>query len=465
MRSSARTANALPAYVAYQGDGDVTAPLVYVNYGMKEDYDTLERLGVSVKGKIVIARYGAGWRGLKPKLAQEHGAVGCIIYSDPRDDGYSAEDEYPKGPARPPHGIQRGSVADMTLYPGDPLTPGIGATENAQRLAIKDSPVILKIPVLPVSYADAQHFLAALDGRVVPPQWRGSLPITYHVGGGAAKAHLAVKSDWGLKPIYDVVAMIPGSSDPDQWIMRGNHHDGWVFGAEDPISGQVALLAEAKAIGTLVKQGWRPKRTLVYLSWDAEEPMLLGSTEWAEEHADELKQKGLIYINTDGTSRGFLNAEGSHSLQHVINQVAAEVTDPETGASMLARKRAQLEVLGTNPGASEEAKETRENRGRSRRATFRSGRLGRGRIIRPSCSISGCRRSIWPMAARLTSAASIIRPMTRTNITRGLPIPDCAIRMRWRKPPDVWCCALPMSRRRRSAMAISRTRSGIISTR
>lgn len=356
--STYRMQNALPAYVAYQGDGDVTAPLVYVNYGMKEDYDALERLGVSVKGKIVIARYGVGWRGLKPKLAQQHGAVGCIIYSDPRDDGYTAEDAYPKGSARPPQGFQRGSVADMTLYPGDPLTPGVGATENAQRLAIKDSPVILKIPVLPISYSDAQHFLAALDGRVVPPQWRGSLPITYHVGGGGvAQVHIAVKSDWSLKPIYDVVATIPGTADPDQWVMRGNHHDGWVDGAEDPMSGQVALLAEAKAIGTLLKQGWRPKRTLVYLSWDAEEPMLLGSTEWAEQHADELKQKGLIYINTDGTSRGFLSAEGSHSLQHVINEIAANVTDPETGVSVLARKRAQLEVIGTNPGANEEARE------------------------------------------------------------------------------------------------------------
>jgi N-acetylated-alpha-linked acidic dipeptidase len=355
--STSRTADELPAYVAYQGDGDVTAPLVYVNYGMKEDYDTLERLGVSVKGKIAIARYGSGWRGLKPKLAQEHGAVGCIIYSDPRDDGYAVEDAYPKGPARPPQGFQRGSVADMTIYPGDPLTPGVGATENAQRLAIKDSPVILKIPVLPISHADAQHFLAALDGRVVPPQWRGSLPITYHVGGEAAKAHLAVKSDWSLKPAYDVVATIKGSSDPDQWVMRGNHHDGWVFGAADPMSGQIALLAEAKAIGTLVREGWRPKRTIVYLSWDAEEPMLLGSTEWAEEHAAELKEKGLAYINTDGSGRGFLNAEGSHSLQHLVNQVAADVTDPETGVSVLARKRAQLEVLGSNPGANEEAKE------------------------------------------------------------------------------------------------------------
>src|SRR5438270_7630471 len=355
--SSARTANALPAYVAYQGDGHVTALLVYVNVGMNEDYDALERLGVSVKGKIVIVRYGVGWRGLKPKLAQQHGAVGCIIYSDPRDDGYSAEDTYPKGPARPPQGFQRGSVADMTLYPGDPLTPGVGATENAKRFSVAESPVILKIPVLPISYADAEHFLTALDGRVVPAQWRGALPITYHVGGEAAKVHLAVKSEWTLKPIYDVVATIRGSTDPDQWVMRGNHHDGWVFGAEDPMSGQVALLAEAKAIGALVKQGWRPKRTLVYLSWDAEEPMLLGSTEWAEEHAAELKQKGLIYVNTDGTSRGFLNVEGSHSLQHVINGIAADVTDPEQGVSVLARKRAQLEELGTNTGANEDAKD------------------------------------------------------------------------------------------------------------
>jgi len=356
--TSSRTANELPAYVAYQGDGDVTAPLVYVNYGMKEDYDTLQRLGVSVQGKIVIARYGAGWRGLKPKLAQAHGAVGCIIYSDPQDDGYAVDDAYPKGPARPANGFQRGSVADMTLYPGDPLTPGIGATENAPRLKIADAPVILKIPVLPISHGDAQHFLAALDGRAVPAAWRGSLPITYHVGGGgAAKAHLAVKSDWSLKPAYDVVATIKGSTYPDQWILRGNHHDGWVFGASDPMSGQVALLDEAKAIGTLVKQGWRPKRTIVYLSWDAEEPMLLGSTEWAETHAAELKQKGLVYINSDGNGRGFLNAEGSHSLQHLVNSVAADVIDPETNVSVLARKRAQMQVIGSAPGASEEAKE------------------------------------------------------------------------------------------------------------
>jgi N-acetylated-alpha-linked acidic dipeptidase len=355
--TSSRTKNELPAYVAYQGDGDVTAPLVYVNYGMQEDYKTLERLGVSVQGKIVIARYGSGWRGLKPKLAQEHGAVGCIIYSDPRDDGYSAEDAYPKGPARPANGFQRGSVSDVTLYPGDPLTPEIGATANAQRLTIANAPAILKIPVLPISYGDAQHFLTALDGRVVPAAWRGSLPITYHVGGSAARTHLAVKSEWGLKTIYNVIATMIGSEYPDQWIMRGNHHDGWVFGAADPMSGHVAMMGEAKAIGVLANQGWRPKRTLVYLSWDAEEPMLLGSTEWAETHEVELKQKGLVYINSDGNGRGFLNVEGSHSLQHLVNSVAGDVTDPQTGVSVGTRLRARMQVAGTAPGAKEEMRE------------------------------------------------------------------------------------------------------------
>jgi N-acetylated-alpha-linked acidic dipeptidase len=355
--TSARTKDALPAYVVYQGDGDVTAPLVYVNYGMPEDYLQLQRLGVSVKGKIVIARYGQGWRGLKPKLAQEHGAVGCIIFSDPRDDGYSAGDVYPNGPARPANGVQRGSVADMTLYPGDPLTPGIGATAAARRLSISDAPAILKIPVLPISYGDAQQFLAALGGRVVPPNWRGSLPITYHVGGGdGAPVHMAVKSDWSLKTIYNVVAVMKGSTYPDQWIMRGNHHDGWVFGAADPMSGHIAMMGEAKAIGALAKTGWRPKRTLVYFSWDAEEPMLLGSTEWAETHAAEIKEKGLVYVNTDGSGRGFLNVQGSHSLQHFVNRVAADVTDPETGVSLAARRRARVQVAGTAPGANEDAR-------------------------------------------------------------------------------------------------------------
>ncbi len=352
--TSSRTKDQLPAYVAFQGDGDVTAPLVYVNYGMPDDYKALQRMGVDVKGKIVIARYGQGWRGLKPQLAQEAGAVGCIIYSDPRDDGFSTDDVYPKGAARPAQGFQRGSVAVMPLYPGDPLTPGYGATDDAKRIDRKDAPTILKIPVLPISYGDAQKFLSALEGRVVPANWRGSLPITYHVGGtNAAKAHLVVKSEWSLKPAYNVVATMKGSEYPDQWILRGNHHDGWVFGASDPISGHIAMMAEAKAIGELAKTGWKPKRTLVYLSWDAEEPMLLGSTEWAETHEAELKEKALIYINSDGNGRGFFGAEGSHSLQNWVGKVAADVTDPQTGVTVDKRARA---AAMAEPGATDRAR-------------------------------------------------------------------------------------------------------------
>ncbi len=342
--SATATDPALPAYVDYQSDGDVRAPLVYVNYGMQDDYKILEQLGVSVKGRIVIARYGGGWRGLKPTLAHDHGAIGCLIYSEPKDDGYSVDETYPAGPMRPPRGIQRGSVLDMQYYPGDPLTPGVGATKDVKRLKISEAPTIQKIPVLPISYADAQVLLESLGGQVVPPSWRGTLPITYHVGPSAADVRLAVKSDWSIKPVYDVIATMKGSTYPDQWVVRGNHHDGWVFGASDPMSGQVALLAEAKAIGGLVKQGWQPKRTLVYASWDGEEPMLLGSTEWAEEHGAELKQKALLYINSDGNERGFLGVGGSPDYQHLVNEVAATVIDPETGVSVGERMRARIRV-------------------------------------------------------------------------------------------------------------------------
>jgi N-acetylated-alpha-linked acidic dipeptidase len=355
--SATATEPALPAYVAYQGDGDVTAPLVYVNYGMQDDYKTLQRLGVSVKGKIVIARYGGGWRGLKPKLAYQHGALGCIIYSDPENDGYAIDDTYPSGPMRPPHGIQRGSVSDTSLYPGDPLTPGVAATKDAKRLKISEAPTILKIPVLPISYADAQVFLAGLGGPVVPAAWRGSLSITYHVGPGGAVGHLAVKSDWSLKEIDDVIAVMKGSTWPEQWVVRGNHHDGWVFGASDPLSGQVAILAEAKAIGALVKRGWRPKRTLVYASWDAEEPMLLGSTEWTEAHASELRKKAVLYVNSDTNERGFLAVAGSHDFQHLVNEIAGDVLDPETGVSIGQRLRAQMRVAAFDPDAKEHVKD------------------------------------------------------------------------------------------------------------
>lgn len=347
---------ALPPYNVYGGDGDVTGELVYANYGMPDDYKELARRGIDVRGKIVITRYGGGWRGLKPKLAQEHGAIGCLIYSDPHDDGYAQGDVYPKGGWRPAEGVQRGSVEDMQQYPGDPLTPGYGSTAGAKRLAIEDAKVILRIPVLPISYADATPLLQSLQGPVAPAAWRGALPITYHVGPSVARAHLTVLSNWTQQPIYDVIAVLKGSSAPDQWIVRGNHHDGWVFGAWDPLAGNVALLAEAKAIGTLVKQGWRPQRTLVYASWDGEEPGLLGSTEWAETHAKELQAKAVIYVNSDTNGRGFLDAGGSHSLQHLVNQVAAGVTDPETRVSVRERLRAHQLIEGSSADAKPEAK-------------------------------------------------------------------------------------------------------------
>jgi len=331
----------LPTYNAYSIDGDVTAPLVFVNYGLPEDYEKLDRLGISVKGAIVIAKYLHSWRGVKPKIAAEHGAIGCLIYSEPQDDGYTRDDVFPEGPMRNREGVQRGSVMDFaSVSPGDPLTPGVGATADAKRLPLSEARSLTKIPVLPISYGDAQPLLAALKGPMAPESWRGSLPISYHVGPGPAKVHLKVAFNWDLKPVNDVIAKIPGSLAPDEWIVRGNHHDAWVNGAEDPISAQVAMLEEARALGLLIKQGWKPRRTIIYAAWDGEEPMLLGSTEWVETHAEELRQHAAVYINSDGNDRGLLNMGGSHSLERFINGVAKEIEDPET--KMTVWQRLQL---------------------------------------------------------------------------------------------------------------------------
>jgi N-acetylated-alpha-linked acidic dipeptidase len=329
----------LPTYNAFSRDGDVTGPLVYVNYGRPEDYDVLDRMGVSVKGAIVIARYGASWRGIKPKVAAEHGAVGCIIYSDPREDGYAQGDVYPEGPMRPPDGAQRGSVMDMPVYPGDPQTPGVGAVEGVKLIPLDQVQTITKIPVLPISYADATPFLKALGGETVPEAWRGGLPLTYHTGPSKAEAHLAVSFNWDRKPLRDVVAKIPGAKYPDQWVIRGNHHDAWVNGAEDPISGASPELEEARALGELLTQGWKPSRTIIYCFWDGEEPALLGSTEWAETHADELKQHAVAYFNSDGNGRGYFRVEGSHSLENFVNSVAKDIQDPETKMTVWKRVR------------------------------------------------------------------------------------------------------------------------------
>ncbi len=337
----------LPGYNAFSTDGDLEGELVYVNYGVPADYEQLEKLGIDVKGKIVIAKYYGSWRGIKPKLAAEKGAIGCIIYSDPADDGYVQGDVYPKGAFKNKTGVQRGSVMDMPLYPGDVLTPGIGATKDAKRLDREKAPTITKIPVLPISYEDAQPFLEALEGPVAPENWRGGLPITYHIGPGPAKVHLKLEFDWQMKPANDVIAVLKGSEFPDQWVMRGNHHDAWVHGAADPISGLVALLEEARAVGELAKAGNKPKRTIIYCAWDAEEPGLIGSTEWVEDHQNELKEKALVYINTDGTGRGFLGVGGSHSLQAMVKEVAENVEDPETGVSVAKRRIAVNKVNGS----------------------------------------------------------------------------------------------------------------------
>src|SRR3972149_791721 len=260
--TSGQSDEQLPSYNAYSVDGDVTGPLVYVNYGIPEDYEKLDRGGNSVKGAIGIAGYGAWWRGIKPKLAAEKGAIGCIIYSDPRQDGYFQGDVFPEGPYRNKDGVQRGSGMDMPLYPVEPLTPGIGATEKARRLALKDVKTFTTIPVLPISYGDAQPLLTALKGPVAPEPWRGSLPITYHIGPAPARVRLNVKSNWDIRKIYNVIATIRGTQYPDEWILRGNHHDAWVNGAQDPTSGMVAVLEEARAFGELLKQGGRPKRRI-----------------------------------------------------------------------------------------------------------------------------------------------------------------------------------------------------------
>jgi N-acetylated-alpha-linked acidic dipeptidase len=344
----------LPTYNAWSPDGDVTAELVFVNYGVPDDYEQLERMGIDVKGKIVIAKYGGSWRGIKPKVAQEHGAIGCLIYSDPREDGYFQGDVYPKGPYRPKDGVQRGSVLDMPIYPGDPLTPGVGSTEDAKRLNRSEATNLIKIPVLPISYGDAQPLLAALGGPVAPDPWKGSLPITYHIGPGPVKVHLKLQFDWKMVDCLNVIAKWKGSEFPDEWVVRGNHHDGWNNGAADPISGMVAELEEARAIAILANAGTPPKRTVVFCAWDGEEPSLLGSTEWVEHHAAELQQKVVAYINSDGNGRGFLYAQGSHTLETLVGEIARDVIDPQTNVSVAERAKSLQAANATSAKAKKE---------------------------------------------------------------------------------------------------------------
>lgn len=354
--TSGLTQEQLPPYNAYSSDGDVTGPLVYVNYGRPDDYDVLEQHGIDVKGKLVIARYGGCWRGIKPKVAAEHGAIGCLIYSDPKEDGYYEGDSYPEGAWRNEQGAQRGSVSDLPLYPGDPLTPGIGATKEARRLSPQEAPSLMKIPVQPLSYGDATPLLRALRGAVAPEAWRGALPLTYHLGPGPATVHLKLQFNWQQTPLYDVIARLPGTEHPDEWVIRGNHEDAWVCGAEDPVSGTVALMEEARAVASLARSGWKPRRTMIYAVWDGEEPGLLGSTEWVETHAAELRKNAAVYVNSDSNDRGFLHAGGSHTLERLVNEVAREVADPETGQSVAQRWRAER-LLSASPADRKELRE------------------------------------------------------------------------------------------------------------
>lgn len=324
----------LPTYNAYSASGDVTADVVYVNYGVPDDYEYLAKHGIDVKGKIVVARYGKSWRGIKPKVAAEHGAIACLIYSDPHEDGYYDGDVYPKGPMRPEDGVQRGSVLDMPLYPGDPLSPGWASEKGSKRLTRSEAKSLMKIPVLPISYSDAKPILDQLTGPIAPTSWRGSLALTYHIGPGPAKVHMKTDFDWTTKPLYDIIATIPGDDFPDEWVIAGNHYDAWVSGADDPISGAVALLETARTLASLQKLGWKPKRTIKLALWDGEEFGLLGSTEWAEKHQDELKQKAVAYLNSDSNGVGWLGVGGSHTLEQFVTEVAQSVEQPNSKQSL-----------------------------------------------------------------------------------------------------------------------------------
>lgn len=345
----------IPTYNAYSASGDVTAQLVYVNYGLPEDYAELKRDGVDVKGKIAIARYGRGWRGVKAKLAQENGAVACLIYSDPHEDGYFQGDVYPKGPMRPEQGVQRGSVLDMALYPGDPLSPGWASEAGARRLPLAEAKTLLKIPVLPISWGDAKPLLEQLGGPVVPESWRGALPLTYHAGTGPATVHLKVDFDWSSKPLHDIIVTIPGSVFKDQSVIYGNHYDAWVNGASDPASGAAVLMETARTLALLAKRGWRPKRTVVFALWDGEEFGLMGSTEWTEKHLAELQRGAAVYLNSDNTGRGILSAGGSSSLETFLSEVLREIHEPVGPRTLLdaelAVARTQRAVAGVREPA------------------------------------------------------------------------------------------------------------------
>ena len=357
---------AVAGFNTYSPSGDVTAPIVYVNYGMPEDYRVLDSLGVSVAGKLAIARYGQGFRGIKTKLAEEHKAAGLIIYSDPVDDGYVAGDTLPDGPWRPMSGIQRGSILYTQIYPGDPLTPGVGPTPATSHVSPADSTSLPHIPTLPINAKDAAVILDSLTGRHVPHGWQGGLPFTYHLGGNSARVHLKIVMDYAERPIYDVIAKLHGAND-DEWVILGNHHDAWVFGAARSGSGTASMLEAARALGELARSGWQPRRTLVICQWDGEEPGLIGSTDWVAANRAELQAKALAYINTDvGVTGPNFSAAATPSLKEFVRDAARRIEDPATKGSVydawrghvsrivdeasgMARKSPKLDSFGEAP--------------------------------------------------------------------------------------------------------------------
>jgi N-acetylated-alpha-linked acidic dipeptidase len=342
-------ARAVPAFNAYSASGEATAQVVYVNYGMVDDYRRLDDLGVRVDGKIVIARYGQGFRGIKAQLAEEHKAAALLIYSDPADDGFFAGDPYPRGPWRPASGIQRGSILYTSKYPGDPLTPGVAATADAKRLSPADAKSLPHIPVLPINARDAAVILSHMGGQNVPHGWQGTLPFTYHLGPGEAVVHLKLQMDYQQRNIYDVIARIHGEDD-NSWVLFGNHHDAWVFGAVDPNSGTASMLEAARALGRLARDGWKPKRTIIFCEWDAEEFGLIGSTEWVEAHQAELQQKALTYVNTDvGVAGPEFGASAVPSLKEFVREVTQSVSDPGAGRSVFDVWKERLAKQAVNP--------------------------------------------------------------------------------------------------------------------
>ena len=320
------------AFHGYSADGIATAQVVYANYGRGEDFDALEKLGISAKGRIALVRYGRNFRGLKVRNAQERGAVGVLIYSDPADDGYAKGDIYPNGPWRHPSAIQRGSVQFLSAGPGDPSTPGYASTKGARRVPRGSASNMAKIPSLPISYGEAEKILARLDGPNVPDGFQGALPFAYHVGPGEAKVRMEVNNDYAIRPIWNVVTTIRGSEEPDRWVVCGNHRDAWTYGARDPNSGSATSLEMGRAFGAAVKSGWRPKRSIVICSWDAEEYGLVGSTEWGEDQEKTLPGKVVAYLNLDSAVGGTeLGIAGTPSLRDFLYDVAADVNDPQTG--------------------------------------------------------------------------------------------------------------------------------------